>query len=279
MVAPAHFPALTRGDPGQTRWARDAVCGHSTEFVGTMTTMSNRADRTVTPDGDDPIPGGKTLDRGIRLLQYLMNHPRGRTLTDIARDMEMNRTAAHRIVETLTAHALVTKDEDKRVRLGPGLVQLASGVDMDLRRLSRPVLQDLADETRSTVHLEVAVGAADAQPMLVIEPQRSTVHLAYRPGRRHPIGVGSGGIAILAHRDPAEGDAANVVEARRLGYARSRGELIPSVTGVSVGVTTPAHLPETSIGLSLFDDDLVEDLAPILQSAAARLERVLNQGF
>lgn len=221
------------------------------------------------------VAGAQTLDRGIRLLWHLAQRPNGETLTELTRSLDINRTALHRMLESLTAHNLVRRTDDKRFHLSYGLVELASAVDSDLRGMAYPVMAELADSTGATSNLMVPISDTEVQAVLVVAPRLAAVHLSFRTGQRHPIDRGSGGIAILAGRPEKPDDPAKVVEARTRGYAVSTGEVIPGITGISVPVETPPGMPEASLGISLVDRDAVDQAAPQVVKAAGELSSQL----
>jgi DNA-binding IclR family transcriptional regulator len=223
----------------------------------------------MTPD-KPATAGAQTLDRGVRLLWHLAERPDGETLTELSHGLGVNRTAVHRMLETFLAHGLVRRDEDKKFHLSYGLVQLASAVDMDLRGAAYPILAALADSTMATCNLMVPISEDEVQAVLVVAPRMAPVHLAFRTGQRHPIGRGSGGIAVLAGRPPSRDDSAQVVEARRLGYAVSHEQVIPGVTGVSAPVDAPPG-QEASVGVSLVGNNGVETVAAAVMKAAREL--------
>ena len=225
----------------------------------------------------DPAPpsGAQTIDRGLRVLWHLAEQPTGASLASLSRDLGMNRTAVHRLMETFRAHDIVRRDENKRFHLSYGLVQLASHVDSDLHRIAYPMMAELADTTGGTAHIMVPVSEDEVQAIDVVEPRNAAVHLAFRTGHRHPISRGSGGVAILAARPPRDDDAPEVVEARRLGYALSFEQVIPGIAGVSAALSTPATMPEACLGISLVDKNAAGRAAPLVVKAAEELSSVL----
>lgn len=222
-----------------------------------------------------PPTGAQTIDRGLRVLWHLADQPEGANLATLSRDLGMNRTAVHRLMETFRAHDFVRRDENKRFHLSYGLVQLASHVDHDLHRIAYPLMAELADSTGGTAHIMSPVDDEEVQAIGVVEPRNTPVHLAFRTGHRHPIGRGSGGIAILSARPPRTDDPAEVQEARRLGYAISFEQIIPGVAGVSAPVATPAPMPEACLGISLMDRSAAEKVAPAVVRAAEELSSLL----
>jgi len=214
----------------------------------------------------------KTLHNGLQILELLVAHPQGMTLTEIAEGVGVHRTVAHRLVRTLEAHRLCRRDRFKRISLGAGLVRLAEPVEQDLRTLARPVLEELTDLTQATAHLVVREGPREVRMLMIVEPRQARMHVSFRPGQVDPIDRGSAGLAMLAAQPPSGGEREEVARARKRGFAVSYGEIAPSVIGISAIV--PGR--EVSIGLSLFSAPDEEALGRTVIDAAQRLAALLR---
>lgn len=166
----------------------------------------------------------QTLDRGLRLLEMVVERPTGLNIGELADRLGVGRTVVYRLVATLEAHSLVHRDTEGRVRLGLGLLTLAQAAQPLLRQLGQPVLRELADVVGATAHLTRAEGD-DAVAVAVVEPRWTDFHVGYREGARHPLTRGASGRVILAAR---EGHG---------GVVRSTGELQAGAYGVAAAVT------------------------------------------
>ncbi|MFC6933165.1 helix-turn-helix domain-containing protein [Actinomadura yumaensis] len=62
----------------------------------------------------------KTLHNGLQILELLVHHPHGLSITEIAEAVGVHRTVAHRLVRTLEAHHLCRRDRFKRISSAPG---------------------------------------------------------------------------------------------------------------------------------------------------------------
>jgi DNA-binding IclR family transcriptional regulator len=218
----------------------------------------------------------KTLDSGIRVLEALCAHGEGLTITEVAEQIGVHRTVAHRFLQTLEAHRLVRRDRAKRFHLGAGLVPLAEPVERDLRDLATPLLEDLADEVGATAHLVTQEDDEHVRALLVVEPRNASVHVAFRAGQLDDIGRGSAGTAILSTRPPRPGERDAVSAARKQGYAVSFSEIIPAVHGISAPVPARRDGLGLSVGVSLFDLSREEEISAAVMTTAARLARALN---
>jgi DNA-binding IclR family transcriptional regulator len=177
-----------------------------------------------------------TLERGLRLLRILAAHPEGLTVSELAAALGTHRAGVYRLLGPHQRERLVWRRPDGRFHLGPGLIELASAVQPRLQEVAGPVLQELADDLGATAALTVRDGEDAAVVVQVRSPRNADLHITYRPGLRHPVSVAASGIAILAGNAPRVHERAEVTEARRRGWARSTGELLPSASGVAAPV-------------------------------------------
>lgn len=169
-----------------------------------------------------PPETSQTLDRGLQLLMLLGEQDDGYTVTQLATALGVARPVVYRLLATLEQRHLATRSRDGRVHLGLGVLALAGRVQPLLREVATPLLRRLADQVGATAHLTVADGD-EALAVVVVEPQWTQLHVAYRVGSRHPLERGAAGRAILALRAGREAPVA------------SDGELQPGAHGVALG--------------------------------------------
>jgi DNA-binding IclR family transcriptional regulator len=82
----------------------------------------------------------------------------GIRLGDLAREVELARSTANRIVRSLQAEGVLIITTDGRVRIGPDLVELAATPLETLIQLAHPLMQRLAIEVSETVDLATLEG-------------------------------------------------------------------------------------------------------------------------
>ncbi len=206
----------------------------------------------------------QTLDRGLAALTFVSESAEGVSTAALSARLGVHRAIAHRLVATLEAHRLVTRGQDGLLRLGTGLMELASRYEPQLRVRAEPMLRALAVEVHAAAFLAVAQGE-ECVAIVVAEPPDAVLRISYRVGSRHPLSVGAAGIAILAGRPPSESDPETVKAARRNGYSVTRGELQKG----AVGVASPIRGMPASIGLVALDDlDLNRAQAAVVACAA-----------
>src|SRR5437763_5041841 len=113
---------------------------------------------------------------------------------DLARRLGKNASTAYRLLATLAAAGLVVQvSETGRYRLGPALVQLgqAALAGLDLRRIARPHLEQLARETGETATLSIA-GETEAVTVDFVQSTASVQSVARvgRPSVAHATATG-----------------------------------------------------------------------------------------
>jgi len=177
-------------------------------------------------------PQSQTLDRGIRLLEYLAEAEKDLTIAQITDGVGLHRSIVYRILRTLEDHRLVTRTASGSYGLGAGLAVLARGVSPDLQAVALPELSELANAVGMTAFVVVPDGD-DAVTLVSVPPRLSQGHFAQHPGTRHPLNAGAPGLALLAGGPPLPGERKEVTEGRRRGWVRSRGEVIPGLSAVA----------------------------------------------
>jgi len=215
-------------------------------------------------DVDEPGRGpetAQTLDRGLRLLHLVADAPAGMSVTEAATRLGVGRAVVYRLAATLAEHRMVRRDGEGRLRLGPGVLHLATRAQPLIAEAARPVLRRLAEHVGATAHLTVADGG-EAIALVVVEPSWTTFHVGYRTGSRHPLDRAAAGRAIMAGR---RGET---------GWQASSGELESGAHGVAAPVPGIDGL-DASVGvvaLAPLDTDVV---GPQVVTAAAAIAHAL----
>ncbi len=156
-------------------------------------------------------PSARTLRRGLGILKLLARQqPGGLRISEIGRRLGLTKATAVRLTQTLVDEQFVVHDPLTRCyRLGPETfaVGLAAEPHFGLQRVASPSLRALALETGDWIFFSVAQGFE------VICLSRETGNRPIPPdalqlGDRHPLGVGAGGLAVLAALPDDEVDLA-----------------------------------------------------------------------
>ena len=159
---------------------------------------------------DRNLDGGlKSVLTALDLLDcFMANDELG--VTDIARQLGVAKSTAHRLLTTLVARGMAEKNpETGRYRLGLHVYELGtlSANRNRLRRLALPVMEELRQRTGFTSHLSVADGS-DVIHLERLQSMRG-MHVMVDMRRRFPVHSTAGGKAIAAFN-------ADVADARRL---------------------------------------------------------------
>jgi DNA-binding IclR family transcriptional regulator len=156
------------------------------------------------------------VDRAARLLGLLEADGRPMTISELARRLGINKGTMRDLLETLRAHGLVERDEDRKLyRLGPRLARLGMAAlgQLDLARVARPFLVELATAVNGAVLLLVP---HDDRATIVdkVDGGRVALEVSATIGRRIRLAAGACGKVFLAYLGEPE-RAARLAELRR----------------------------------------------------------------
>jgi DNA-binding IclR family transcriptional regulator len=146
----------------------------------------------------------QSVNRAFRALE-LIAEAGELGVTELGRHLGVHKATASRLIATLAERGMVERDRvTEKYRLGFGLIRLAGAAmaSMDLVRIARPVLEELADRTRETVNLGVLSGDVVVY-IDQVTGTRSIVAVSW-VGRRTPLHATSNGKVLLAGQDPQE---------------------------------------------------------------------------
>jgi DNA-binding IclR family transcriptional regulator len=150
---------------------------------------------------DTEAPPIRSVDRALAVLDVLATHGVA-GVTEIARELDMHKSTAFRLVTTLEQHQFVEQLAERgKYRLGFGIVRLA-GVTMarlDLPKESKPVCTELAAECGETVN--VAILDSDAATNVTQAHGHAAVAARNWIGQRTPLHATSSGKVLLAWAD------------------------------------------------------------------------------
>lgn len=211
--------------------------------------------------GDHPGNGaGRTAPVIVNVIEVLrcftVDEPL-QGVTEIAAKVGLHKSSVSRILATLEEIDIVERDEvSRKYRLGLGLISIAGPLlaNLDVRRLSLPLLQTLTEDTQETSALVVWNGSESVTVEQVPSPQKvkHTTPLGTRYdtalsasvgiflAEQHPDAVR----ALLASGEPSLPDEGpdveeyldRLVQMRRRGYAVNYGETSPQEVGIAAPV-------------------------------------------
>jgi IclR family acetate operon transcriptional repressor len=127
------------------------------------------------------------ISKVLRILEALNASPAGLRLNEIAEKTAIHKSTAYRFLAHLESEAYLFRDDSGAYLVGPRLVCLGSGstYQMTLRKICRPVLQDLRNVTGETVNL----GILDGQDVFYVDvvQSRHPFRMASRIGITRPL--------------------------------------------------------------------------------------------
>lgn len=138
------------------------------------------------------------------MLDLLRRSPQPLRHIDVAKALELPKSSASNLLDTLVDVGLVRQDE-RGYALGVKLIELgaAAAERLDIRRIARPVLRDLSDLGIGTSNLAILEG----HDVLYIEKLNNPEHviqIATRVGGTVPAHTTALGKVLVAALPPAE---------------------------------------------------------------------------
>jgi len=146
----------------------------------------------------------KSMDRGLRILDLFDEGTVHLTASEIAAAFETTPATLYPTLCTLVDHDYLARDASKRYSLGLKLLERSGQVlaQLDVQRVSRPYLRDLARRWQATSDLGILYGKE------VLYLERRVGHPAAVVGevvgRRVPLHCTSIGKVLLAFLPPAD---------------------------------------------------------------------------
>jgi DNA-binding IclR family transcriptional regulator len=271
---------------------------------------------TIRPDSDAPTEGAAlaevaglprgaeeryfitALARGLEVLACFRSADKWLSNQQIAERCGLPKSTVTRITYTLTTLGYLAQEHGGRYMLGSATLGLGSAMlaKLDIRQLARPMMQELADFSGTTV----SIATRDRLSMIYVEVCRSSaaLALALQVGSRMPLATSAIGRAYLARAGEQErkdilGRAMELDETafdamragldkglrddRTYGCTTSFGDWQKDVNGIAVGFMPIGGSQIMSINCggpssSVSQAFLLDEVRPRLIEVARRLE-------
>ena len=142
----------------------------------------------------------QSLDRAIGLLRLISSeHKSGARLSTLVAASGLAQPTVHRLLKQLVEGGLVMQDARRRYRLGHFAYELGlvASTHFNLRDQCAPFLARISAETGDTAFLVVRSGADS----FCLDRQSGSFPiqvLTVEVGKRRPLGIGGGGLALLS---------------------------------------------------------------------------------
>ena len=175
----------------------------------------------------------QVISRAAKILRALRDHPKGLSLSQIAKEVDLARSTVQRIVTTLELERFVAvASANGGIRLGPEIAILAAAVHSDLREEIRPFLIHLSNLVNETVDLSVLDNGKVLFVDQIVAPH--PLQATSQPGASFPLHCTANGKAILASLPIAEVEKLLPEQLKRYNdkTITSRDELLKELEGV-----------------------------------------------
>jgi IclR family acetate operon transcriptional repressor len=241
------------------------------------------------------------VDRAVELLLLLGRRRRDMGVTELAKELGVQKSTAHSLLQTLMLRGFVRQTDTGRYTLGYGLIRLgeACAEQLDIRGIARPFMNELADETEEIALLAVLSGteliivekAEPQKPFFIIPKFDFSITL-------HSTAIGK---VLLANAPTAiidevlargverftsytltdrEALLKELAQVREQGFAVGCNETIEGVTCIAVPVYDSAGKVAAALSVSSASSMLAaqryETLVRLLKEKAGKISRRLG---
>lgn len=241
--------------------------------------------------------GDSVTDRLVRVLETFTPGRTVQTAAEIGRRSGLPRSTAHRMVGELVDAGLLERDDDRRIRIGMRLWELAtrSSQALRLRQAAMPAMERV--QARIREHTQLAVLEQDEALFLERLSGPTSGSNVTRVAGRLPLHASSSGLVLLAYggRELQErilagrlprltsetiGDPAalrrKLAEVRTLGHAVAPGSIELVSTGVAVPVRDETGAVVAALSVVLPRDAQTGPALAELHRGRIEIERALG---
>jgi len=241
------------------------------------------------------------INRTVETLKLLAEHPL--RFTDIARELELTKSTAHRLLKDLEETELIRKNLlSRRYYLGPIISHLVASPISEHQFLitcSIEEMRKLRDLSGETVTLQISLGTE----RLFLEEIQSRESIKYVSGKGsiYPIFVGSAGKMLLSmldndqieilmrnfYYDPSAPNPVKNTEdlwteielARKMGHSTSFGERVSGSASVAVPIVD--YICPTILNImgpaDRFTKDSISKILEQIKQSAVRISKEVNR--
>ena len=236
------------------------------------------------------------VKKAFQILQLIAGEDRQMTISDLSRELGINKSTVHGITKALEeTGALYRDNESKRYALGTAIFELARAdySRKDLKEIARPLMEKLMRSTGQSVFLGICSGSHVS--IIDIVESAQDLKITSPVGTRVPLLAGALGKAFLACMDKTQALSlidelglrsytANsiinpkrymekVEQARETGYGLDDEEYIEGVRAVAAVINRSGH-PMAAVWIVGFTPSMDSGT---LQSIAAETKRTAEE--
>jgi DNA-binding IclR family transcriptional regulator len=241
--------------------------------------------------------GDSSVDRLLRVLETFTPTRTVQTAAEIGRRAGLPSSTAHRFVGELVDSGLLERDDDRHVRVGVRLWELAtrSSFALRLRQASLPAMERV--QARVHEHTQLAILERDEALFLERLSSPDATSNVTRIAGRLPLHASSSGLVLLAYAEPDVQERIlggalapltretitdpgalrrKLAEVRRLGHALAPGSIEDVATGLAVPVRDGAGAVVAALSVVLPRDAPIAEPLEALQAAARGIRSALS---
>ncbi|GAA3382628.1 IclR family transcriptional regulator [Cryptosporangium minutisporangium] len=237
------------------------------------------------------------VDRVVRILESFDPDTPALTVSELAARADLPLSTTSRLVEQLVGHGLLSRDADRRVRIGVRMWELAARASptLGLREAAMPFLEDL----HAVVGHHAQLGVLDGHEVLFLErlsAPGAVINLTKIAGRI-PLHASSAGLVLLAHATPALQDAvlrrplrsytprtisdpkqlrAVLAQVRQQGFVHCPGHIHTDAAGLAVPVRDRHGQVVAALSVVVPDDERALGRLPVLRAMARGIQQALT---
>jgi DNA-binding IclR family transcriptional regulator len=203
----------------------------------------------------------KSLVKALKILEYLGSSETGGSLTQISKELKLDKSTVHRMLATLRDHDFVGLDPlSSNYILGAKILQFSDQLSHQsvLIRYGEPILARLAKSTNETCNLGVLDGGTVLY--LIKKESERPLRMSGQVGKRLPAHCTALGKALLAELSR---------DALRQVYAHKRVLETPTPNSISTLQELERHLEEVRrTGVALDNEEIYPEV--VCMAAPAR---------
>jgi IclR family KDG regulon transcriptional repressor len=214
------------------------------------------------------------VTKAFQILELVSRRDREMTISDLSRELGINKSTVHGIAHALEKAGAVVRDgKTKRYTLGLTLFELARAgyARLDLKDIARPVMEDLERLTEQSVFLGIRSG--DHVSIIDIVESNRALKITSPIGTRVPLLAGAIGKAFLAFME--EDQAVSLL--RSVGLRKFTEQ---SVTDVNLYMKKVGEARASGYGLD--DEEYIQGVravAAVIQNSGPPLSAIWVVGF
>ena len=98
----------------------------------------------------------QSVDRALRIIEFLAENPTGAGITEISKSLGLSKGTVHRLISTLKERDFAYQSSNTQLyRLSYKILYLYNCIsnNIDMFKVSRPIIRKFADKVDATVHL------------------------------------------------------------------------------------------------------------------------------